>query len=357
MEISHTAKRQRHVIIFEADGGNDKGRDGHRGDSMPILDALAEKNFTGEILFFNAKEEKQLLKYALKHAGIVLSRINPGNLEDTDTYYQFLKKIANSGILVQTHPDVMSVLSFKDLFYKLRDTPYVSKDTDFYNTPNLMRERFHLSLTSGPRVLKKNYTSTGVGVWKVERLENGFIECKEAATYKTMVFQDIDGLCKYLEPAFFEQLSEKPCYFKDRQGLLDVPFYPLISEGEVRVFFIYDEPRYIIRKTPKPNEFSATLFSGAEYSFYSNLDEFRELVDFTCWGLWTIKRNFPCQRFPLIWSIDSIPYTKPSGQKGWHLSDINAAAVGFTSPEIVHQISAFIAEELAIEFEQGEFIV
>ena len=345
--------QKRHVIIFEAKGGNDKGRDGHRGDSQPILDALLAKNFTGEILFFEALNYQALLRYVLRHAGVVLSRINPGNLEDTDIYYQFLQEIAEQGLLVQTHPDVMGTLSFKDIFYHLRDTQYVSTDTDFYRTPSEMLERFHLSLANGPRVLKKNYTSTGVGVWRVHYLQDASIACKEAASCKTEVFQDVGALCGYLKPAFFEQMSEQPHYFNNRQGLLDVPYYPRIVDGEVRVFFVYDEPKYVLRKTPKVNEFSATLFSGAEYEFYEDLNEWQDLIEFTCWGLWTIKQLFPQKRFPLIWSIDSIPYTDPNGIERWHFSDINAAAVGFTSPEIVNKMSQMMADELAIEFEQG----
>ena len=209
---------------------------------------------------------------------------------------------------------------------------------------------------TGPRILKKNYTSTGVGVWRVVLLPDAFIECKEAATNETQVFQNVEKLCDYLQPAFFEQVSRFPRYFRDRQGLLDVPYSARVSEGEVRVFFVYDEPKLIVKKTPKPNDFSETLFSGADYQFFTNLNEWKELIDFTCWGLWTIKSYFPNNRFPLIWSIDSIPNTKLNGDKGWVLSDVNAASVGFTSPEIVSTIVSYMADELTIEFEQDEIV-
>ena len=100
--MKHTA------VILEVEGGVDKGRDGHRADSQPVLDALARRGFQGAIHFYRPDVESELLARLYGETTVVLSRVNPGDLEDTDRYWQFLHKLEEGGSLVQTPPEVMS---------------------------------------------------------------------------------------------------------------------------------------------------------------------------------------------------------------------------------------------------------
>ncbi len=40
------------VIVLTAEGGPDKGLDGHRKDTMPIVNAIREKGYESEVVFF-----------------------------------------------------------------------------------------------------------------------------------------------------------------------------------------------------------------------------------------------------------------------------------------------------------------
>jgi len=334
------------AVIFEARGGNDKGPDGHRPDSLPILRALERHGFTARLEFYAQEREEDLIQRHLPRTNLVLSRVNPGNLSDTDRYWQFLARLKSGGAVVQTDPEVMSVLSFKDLFFKLRHTGLVPASTDFYASFQEMRRRLPLAVANGPRVLKKNFTSTGVGVWKLER-SAGRIICTEAADNETRSFEDWNSLFRFLKPVFYEQASDRPRYFRDRQGLLDVPFLPGIEGGEVRVFFVYGEPVHILHKQPQSGSFSATLFSGAHYTSDARLNRWRPVVEFTLWGIRELQRLLGHRQLPVIWSVDSIP----TGPGTYAFSDINAAAVGFTSPELVDLISERIAAGLSRELD------
>ena len=42
-----------HVVIFEARGGTDKGEFGFRKDSKAIIDALKQRGWTAEIIFYS----------------------------------------------------------------------------------------------------------------------------------------------------------------------------------------------------------------------------------------------------------------------------------------------------------------
>jgi len=338
---------KRSVVIFEAEGGNDKGTDGHRADSMPILEALRARGFEGELCFYNPERPTDLLERFAGKTTVAISRVNPGNLVDTDRYWQFLRALADEGALVQTHPDVMARLCFKDLFYKLRDTPYAAPGTDFYYSVDDLHRRLPLSLATGPRVLKKNFTATGVGVWKLEREQDGALVCTEAVDNTVTRFPGYRELFRFLEPVYHEQLSTHPRYFKHRQGLLDVPFLPGIHKGEVRVFFTYDQPFHILHKQPQDGSFSATLYSGAHYTSDARLTRWQSVVEYALWGLEAIRPQLEGLPFPVIWSIDVIPY----GADKHIFSDINAASVGFTSPELVHRLSDLVAQEICRELD------
>lgn len=338
---------KRSVVIFEAEGGNDKGPDGHRADSAPMLEALRRRGFEGELCFYKPDRSAELLERFAGEATVAISRVNPGNLKDTDQFWQFLRALADRGTVVQTHPDVMSTLCFKDLFYKLRDTPYAPPGTDFYFTVDELHHRLPLSLATGPRVLKKNFTATGVGVWKVEREPDGSIVCTEAVDNGVTRFRDIRALYHFLEPVYREQISHQPRYFKNRQGLLDVPFLPGIREGEVRVFFTHDQPFHILHKQPQDGSFSATLFSGARYTSDARLTRWQTVVQYAMWGLEVIRPHLGGLSFPVIWSIDVIP----CGGGEHVFSDINAASVGFSSPELVDRLSELVSQEICRELD------
>lgn len=330
------------VLLFEVAGGRDKNASGNRADSVPLLGAFDSRGIPGEIAQYSPGEEQALLARYQGRTSIVLSRINPGDLGEIDTYWKFLNKLEQGGAIVETRPEVMRVLSFKDLIYKLRDSPFSSEATDFYPSLEAMRNRLPLSLMTGPRVLKRNFTSTGVGVWKLELLRGERIACTEAADNASQTFDDFAALFKFLEPNFFGGIVDKSSYFAGREGLLDVPFLPGIREGEVRVFFVHEDPVYVLHKKPQEDSFSAALFSGAHYTADERLSRWQPVIDFSLWGLRRIKEELHGLDLPVIWSMDSIP----AGRDQYVLSDINAAAVGFSSPSIVDSISNRIAQTL-----------
>ncbi len=41
---------KKYVVFFEAEGGTDKGPDGHRRDTMPMVEALRASGWSAEII-------------------------------------------------------------------------------------------------------------------------------------------------------------------------------------------------------------------------------------------------------------------------------------------------------------------
>lgn len=95
------------VFIIEYSKGTDKGFDGFRADTKPILNAIEDvTDYKTEIVFYRPDRKYDLLEYLKENAYAVISRINPGNLKEIDEYFQFLKALGNSGVEIHTHPDV-----------------------------------------------------------------------------------------------------------------------------------------------------------------------------------------------------------------------------------------------------------
>ena len=63
--------------------------------------------------------------------------------------------------------------------------------------------------------------------------------------------------------------------------LVDMKFLPRIKEGEVRILMVGPSPIFVVHKKPANTEdaFSATLFSGAKYT-YDLPDQWKVLVDY-----------------------------------------------------------------------------
>ena len=126
---------QHKIFIIEYAKGSDKGFDGFRPDSKPILHEIRKvTDRDREIVFYTPKRKYELLEYLKENAYAVISRINPGNLKQVDEYFQFLKALSNAGVEVHTHPDVMINLDFKDILAKLKGTALGDDDTYFYHT-------------------------------------------------------------------------------------------------------------------------------------------------------------------------------------------------------------------------------
>jgi len=324
---------QGRVFIIEYAKGSDKGFDGFRPDTKPILNAIKQhtKRDT-EIVFYRPNKKYELLEYLKENAYAVISRINPGNLKEVDEYFQFLKALSNSGVEVHTHPDVMINLDFKDILAKLKGTALGDDDTYFYHTYTDFVSKFPADLDKyGIRVLKTNYGSTGEGVYLVSKKEDGSIFTVEAVNNEKFYFDDIhEFLLKFEEN--FEQDDENAAYFQGKAGFVGCRYLERIEEGEIRILLVNDKAVSVVHKKPQEGEFSATLFSGAKYNYESPDDQkWKEVMKITIEGLKDIKPYLSGQSFPLLWTMDYIMDYDKKGNDTYVLSEINCSCVGITT--------------------------
>jgi len=322
------------IFIIEYAKGSDKGFDGFRPDTKPILDAIEEvSTYKTEIVFYRPNRKYELLDYLKEKAISVISRINPGNLKEADEYFQFLKALGNSGIDIHTHPDVMINLDFKDILAKLKGTSLGDDETYFYHTFTEFARKFPADLDKhGIRVLKTNYGSTGEGVYLVSKKDDGSIFSVEAVNNKKYYYDDINEFLHNFESKFEETTSEYAAYFHGKTGFVGCRYLERISEGEIRVLLVNNKPISVVHKKPQEGEFSATLFSGAKYKYESPSDpKWKDVINLTINGLKDIKPYLNGKNYPLLWTMDYIMDYNKDGSDKYILSEINCSCVGITS--------------------------
>ena len=338
---------KQYIMIIEYAKGSDKGFDGFRADTKPILRALKKLGVDGEVVFYTHKKREALFDYIKKNATSVISRINPGNLKEIDAYFQFLKSLSDKGIEVHTHPDVMINLDFKDILEKLKNSLVGDKGTHFYHTYKEFKNEFPAILEKyRVRVLKTNYGSTGEGVYLLSLRDDDGIICTEAVDNVKYFYDNMDDFIKSFKEKFTHDDSNEK-YFKGKSGFVGCRYLPRIIEGEIRVLLIKEKIVSIVHKKPKNGQFSATLFSGAQYDYHSPKNsKFSELVKLTDKALKDIENHINGYDYPLLWTMDYILDYDKKGKDRFVLSEINCSCVGITTQlELADEVAKALVEK------------
>ncbi|MCT4630477.1 Cj0069 family protein [Winogradskyella sp.] len=335
---------KKHVVIFEARGGSDKGKYGFRKDSKPIIDSLKDRGWSAEIIFYKDEDRGEIYRHTIEKADAYISRVNPGNLVSETGYFQMLRELVNNGVEGLPHPDAMIAYGAKNSVEKLKGSDIVPDDVYTYYDFDTLKEAFPKSLKNGVRVIKQNRGSTGEGIWRVEVLNADKYKSKIPLDAKLKLTEARDNHTE--EKTLQEFLEYCIKYLEGDNGmLLDMPFLERIKEGEIRVLMLREKVVNIVHKKPAEGKdaFSATLFSGAKYR-YDKPDQWPELVNAVEKSLPTIQKRLGNYDLPLIWTADFILDTdKKTGKDKYVLGEINASCVGFTT---FLELSENIADEV-----------
>lgn len=332
---------KKHVVIFEARGGSDKGQYGFRKDSKPIIDALKKRGWSAEIIFYRDEDRGEIYRYTHDKADAYISRVNPGNLADETGYFQMLKELVSNGIEGLPHPDAMVAYGAKNSVEQLKGTQIVPHDVFTYYDFDNLKENFPKTLAKGVRVLKQNRGSTGEGIWRVEVKNNHNHKDKIPLDAMLKLTEAKDNHTE--EKTLQEFLEFCIQYLEGKNGLLlDMPFLERIVEGEIRVLMLRNKVVNVVHKKPAKtkNAFSATLFSGAKYR-YDKPEKWPELVKLLESMVSSIQQRLGNYDLPLIWTADFILDTdQKTGKDKYVLGEINASCVGFsTSLELAEDIA------------------
>lgn len=339
---------RKNVVFLEVEGGSDKGPDGHRKDTIPMVNCIKDKGFNADVVYYSDSKVDEIASQFKEKYDAVISRINPGNIPGgEENYFKFLRSLSDAGLVIMPHPDVMINFGAKDALCKLNDTGLVPPDTMAYYDYEEFVKQFPVTLSIGERVLKQNRGSTGSGIWRVTIEDDRKFERNTALPLDTKI-KCTEAVDNHVEHRKLGEFMEFCKQYLDGFGgqLVDMRFLPRIKEGEIRILFVGEKPIFIVHKKPAEgaDAFSATLFSGAKYT-YESPDKWPHLIDLFKKHSDTIYSRLQMERAPLIWTADFILDWTPEGKDAYVLGELNCSCVGFTS-DLDRGIQEAVAEEV-----------
>ena len=326
--------RNKSICIFESIGGSDKGPDGHRKDTIPILECIKKEGWHCEVVKFENERADEIYEDVKKRFCAYAPRINPGSLPDNEAkFFDILRKLSKDGLVGMTNPDSMINFGAKSALVKLNKTGLVPEDTEVYYEVDHFKKSFPKSLSYGERVLKQNRGSTGEGIWRIVYEDERPYKAGDILPLDTKIkcTEAVDNHVEHRQLGEFMDFCEK--YIIGDQGMLvDMRFLPRIKEGEIRILLVGANPIFVVHKKPAEgaDAFSATLFSGAKYR-YDDPKDWQVLVNFFLEKLPLIKSTLKENEPPLIWTADFILDWNEKKEDDYILGEINCSCVGFTS--------------------------
>lgn len=230
-----------------------------------------------------------------------------------------LRKVAERGVFVSTHPDVTARMGVKAVLPKTRELGWGS-DAWLYESHAAFADAFPDRLAGGPRVLKQNRGNGGIGVWKVERAAGGTVrvrEAKDASVPRTLALSEFVG--------------ERAGEFEEGGMLIDQAFQARHLEGMIRCYMsggtVVGFGHQLVRALAEPDDGQAgpRLYSGPEDSRFQRLRGNMERD----WapGLMRLLDIVP-EDLPVIWDADLLLGPKDAdGHDGYVLCEINVSSV------------------------------
>jgi hypothetical protein len=147
-----------------------------------------------------------------------------------------LREVADAGVFVSTHPDVIMKLGTKDVLVDTRDMGWGS-DVHRLDTLEQLRAELGVRLGGGSiRVLKQWRGHSGIGVWRVQRAPD---ESAFGAESLVLAKHASRGSLE-VKLRFDEFVALMASYFEDGGHMIDQAWQQRLTEGMIRCYLVQD---------------------------------------------------------------------------------------------------------------------
>lgn len=299
----------------------------HRARLQPLTDAITEVGIEIEpVAYFD--DAVEAAQDRLLQCDGVMVWVNPlAAGRDRSRLDPMLRQVANGGIWVSAHPDVILKMGTKEVLFRTRELSW-DADTHLHESFEAFRERFPARLGAGlPRVLKPQRGNDGQGIWKVQ-LGDG-----DGSVATVVVQAAADDHVEVLRLSEFMERC-RPC-FSGAGCLIDQAFQQRVGEGMIRCYLSRDQvvgfseqwPRIkdATAATPALGMASAKTMHAPSAARFQRL---RRLME-ASWlpSLLGILDLAPAA-LPAIWDADFLLGTPDaSGEDSYVLCEINVSSV------------------------------
>jgi hypothetical protein len=273
----------------------------------------------------------------------VLVWVNPIHEGRNRAYLDaLLREVAAHGVWVSAHPDVILKMGTKEVLHRTRTMSWGS-DTALYRTAEAMRAELPERLAAGTRVIKRNRSNGGQGVWKVETLAG---PCNRPTVRVLDATKDTPE-----ELGLDDFLARCVEYFEDG-CVIDQPFQMRLSEGVVRCYmagdrcagFGHQKVKALVDAPAARAEAGPRLYTASSDPRFQRL---RRLME----DEWTPQLisllEIPQRDLPMIWDADFMRGPPgPDGADSYVLGEINVSSVFPIPDEASPAIASRVADRL-----------
>jgi hypothetical protein len=304
----------------------------HDGPSTPgfqhLIEAFAQLNVAADIIAYEDDAAAGVLRQFECYDG-VLVWVDPVSESGHDRRQldDILEQLAERGIWISAHPEVIRKLGVKEVLFTTRELGW-SPDTHLYRTAEQFRREFPRSLwLTTERVLKENCSNWGLGVWKIELHEPWTTAIDGTARIRVLrASEDTGGETMRLAVL----LDRFEAYLNSGGFLVDQPFNPRVADGIIRCYLVQNAVvgfgyQLVRAFSPKRSQDGPREMSDASNPKFQGL---RRLMETMWLPAMLGKLDMQWTSLPAIWDADFL-YGPPleSGLSTYMLCEINASSV------------------------------
>ena len=303
----------------------------------------------------------------------VLVWVNPiEEGRDRTVLDSMLREVADTGIFVSTHPDVILKLGTKEVLYRTRDIGW-GCDTHLYLSPDQMRRELPLRLATGKaRVLKQNRGNGGNGVWRVQLPVSAF-STRDGFGAGSAPGLDAVVLARHAQRGCIEEamtLGEfyARCeeYFQAPNGrIVDQEYQERLPEGMIRCYLVHDivvgfghQAVNALYPAPTGTAPADAPQPGPRYYHPPSKPEFQAVkVKLEREWVLAIQELLDIEResLPILWDCDFLLGPKgASGEDTYVLGEINVSSVApYPESAVSFVVEATVARAQAARRSRG----
>ena len=260
--------------------------------------------------------------------------VNPiDNGHSRDRLDAVLREVAAAGVFVSTHPDVILKLGTKDVLVDTRDMGWGS---DVHRVDTLAQLRAELGdrlLPGAARVLKRWRGHSGIGVWRVQRVQDrGRLQPQSLVRAR----QAQRGSAE-LELSFDEFIARMAPYFEDGGHMVDQAWQPRMTEGMVRCYLVRDRVagfglQAVNALYPAPASAAAEPPTPSTRHYHPpdlpHLQDLKQRLEVEWVPELRQTLAIAPDELPLLWDCDFLPgTTSPATAESFVLCEINVSSV------------------------------
>jgi hypothetical protein len=309
----------------------------------PLFSAFAARNIDAEPAVYH-DNFCNIVREQLMQVDAILVWVNPiEGGRDRSMLDSMLREVAEAGVFVSAHPDIILKLGTKEVLYQTRALGWGS-DTYLYRSMDELMQELPVRLASGKaRVLKQYRGHSGIGVWKVSLLP----QAAGADAHPDNALPQRDTLIRVRHAqrgsseeeitleAFFRRCEP---YFSGQGRMIDQEYQERLPEGMVRCYLVHDKVagfghQAINALFPAPAGASPSEAPqpGPRLYYPPTQAEF-QAVKFQLEQHWmpAVQHllDIPTERLPILWDCDFLLGPKQDDRRDTYvLCEINVSSV------------------------------